>query len=137
VLTQIGAAHMPRLLVINKVDQVVNMADVRMLERDVSEHVTLSAATGAGLEALGEAVTRHLIQSMPEIEVRISDPENGWLVHLDRVGIIKNKVREKDDSLRLWVAISHTELRQVRAAAQHASGLELLSAGRGAARRRG
>jgi GTP-binding protein HflX len=128
VLEQIGAGSVPRILVINKIDQVMNMGDVRMLERDGREHVMVSAETGAGVEALGDAVARHLVQSMPEIEVRITDPENGWLVHLDRVGIIKNKVREGDDSLRLCVALSQSELRQVRAAIQHAPGLELLSA---------
>jgi GTP-binding protein HflX len=128
VLEQIGAGSVPRILVINKIDQVMNMGDVRMLERDGREHVMVSAETGAGVEALGHAVARHLVQSMPEIEVRITDPENGWLVHLDRVGIIKNKVREGDDSLRLCVALSQSELRQVRAAIQHAPGLELLSA---------
>ena len=57
VLAEIGCGDKPILAVLNKVDAVRRIGDLEMLETLLPDSVSISAKTGHGLDALGEAIT--------------------------------------------------------------------------------
>ncbi len=71
VLEQIGAEKVPQLIVYNKIDLTGQKPAVTTNEQGMTVAVTVSAATGAGLDLLQQAVTRLLSK----------DTVQGW-VHL-------------------------------------------------------
>jgi GTP-binding protein HflX len=60
VLAEIGAAHIPEVLALNKVDQLSEHERARVVSRFDGEAVPISALTGEGLEALLEGLERSL-----------------------------------------------------------------------------
>ncbi len=71
VLTEIGANHIPQILVYNKIDRLTDYPP--NLERDHEGHtkIWLSALTGNGLELLKEALSDHLSKEMLHGWVRL------------------------------------------------------------------
>ncbi|MFO0984085.1 MAG: GTPase HflX [Planctomycetota bacterium] len=127
VLEALGAGKVARTLVVNKIDQVQNMGDVRVLENSAAETVAVSAHTGAGLDVLRLCVERHLLATMPEVELWIGDRENGWLTHLERVGTIVGEQPDGELGLRLRVALPLWEFASLKRAARPGSGLEIVA----------
>jgi GTPase len=69
-LEAIEATTQPRLLVLNKIDQI---DDPRVLERWLAEHpgaIPLSAKTGEGLDELRERTLTHMLGDIRDVEVR-------------------------------------------------------------------
>jgi GTP-binding protein HflX len=75
VLTEIGAAELPRIVVWNKMDLVPHDTAVAALPAGADDHplqVRVSAATGEGLEALRRAVAERLPLERVEVRVRLA-----------------------------------------------------------------
>jgi GTP-binding protein HflX len=70
VLREIGAADIPRLLVLNKID-TANAATVSRLQRDNADAVAVSARTGEGIPALIEAVSLRLSPKRQMVEALV------------------------------------------------------------------
>jgi GTP-binding protein HflX len=60
VLAEIGAAHIPEVLALNKVDRLSETERARVLARIDGDAVPISARTGEGLDGLMERVERSL-----------------------------------------------------------------------------
>lgn len=56
VLKELGCGDKPTLLVLNQIDRVADLSILQVLEKHHPRAVSISAATGQGLGALGEAV---------------------------------------------------------------------------------
>ena len=79
VLADIGAAEIPELIVINKVDRVLGET-LSTLHANYSDAVFVSARTGTGIEQLRLTIESRLPR--PEIEIRVLIPyERGDLVN--------------------------------------------------------
>ncbi len=72
VLDEIGIQVKNVLLVLNKVDRVEDQSMVDILRRHYDDTVTISAATGMGLDKLGEIVAERLSGGFAEIEIEAS-----------------------------------------------------------------
>ncbi|MBW3604066.1 MAG: GTPase HflX [Actinobacteria bacterium] len=70
VLSEIGAAELPRLLVLNKID-VADDATVRRLTRGHGDAVAVSGLTGAGIDRLVVAVTARLASPRRMVEALV------------------------------------------------------------------
>ncbi len=70
VLAEIGADHMPRLLVLNKAD-VGDPLEVKRLARRLGDGIVVSALTGEGIEELLDAVARRLPAARQRVEALV------------------------------------------------------------------
>jgi GTP-binding protein HflX len=70
VLEEIGAADIPRLLVLNKCD-MTDTATIRRLQRDNGDAVAVSALTGEGIAGLVEAVSMRLSPKRQMVEALV------------------------------------------------------------------
>ena len=81
VLDEIGAAERPRLLALNKVD-LVDDGRRRELAFRFPQAVQVSAATGTGLDELGEAVEARFLATLRPMELLLPYDEGGTLSEL-------------------------------------------------------
>jgi GTP-binding protein HflX len=80
-LEEIGAGQRPRLLVLNKADLLDADARDELRLRHPSA-VLVSAATGEGLEQLGERIERELAHTLREVELLVPYADGGSLAEL-------------------------------------------------------
>jgi GTP-binding protein HflX len=82
VLEELGCAHKPTLLVLNKIDRVADRSYVDVLMRHHPRAVEVSAATGQGLPALADAVIEALAADFAEAEIETSAGNGKLLAYL-------------------------------------------------------
>ncbi len=114
VLSEIGALERPTLMVFNKSDRIENATDLRILENSFPRHVVVSAATGAGLDALTEAVTQALESTRVEIEVHASAGDGKLFALLREHGSIHQTHFADGDRARVRAAIDPREEGRLR-----------------------
>ena len=81
VLEEIGAGSAPRLLVFNKTD-LLDEPEARELGIREPGSIAISAATGAGLEALRDRITQAFEESLREVELLFPYSEGSVLAEL-------------------------------------------------------
>jgi GTP-binding protein HflX len=81
VLEEIGAGAVPRLLALNKVDAIAaeRRRELRFRHPDA---LLVSAASGEGLDALGERIERAFAQTLKPVELLVPYAEGGSLAEL-------------------------------------------------------
>lgn len=84
VLEEIGAGDTPRLLVLNKVD-AIDEDRRRELQFRHPDGVAVSALTGEGLDALGEAIAAAFERTLRDVELLVPFDEGGALSELHEV----------------------------------------------------
>ena len=82
VLDELGCGGKPSLLVLNKVDRVTDVAQLRILEAHHPRAVEVSAATGQGLDGLREAVVELLSVHDADVEVTLPQADGKLLAFL-------------------------------------------------------
>lgn len=78
VLEEIGCGDKPILMVLNKVDNLTNLAQLEMLQTVFDDAVAISARTGFGLDKLAEKVAEKYKGS--EVAVRVSSSQSNGRV---------------------------------------------------------
>ena len=68
-LDEIGATTQPRILVLNKIDQLANSADVLVWLNRRPDAIPISASTGEGLDELRAAVKGHFLGAVREVNL--------------------------------------------------------------------
>ena len=76
VLTELGCGDKPTLLVLNKIDRVTDLSKLHVLQKHHPRSVSISAATGQGLDELADAVIEALSADFADAEV-ITASANG------------------------------------------------------------
>lgn len=116
VLEEIGAGVVPQIKVYNKIDRL-GMAP--RIDRDATgrvRRVWLSAATGAGVELLAEAISEHLRRDTFEGRLRLP-PEAGRLrARLYALGAVRGEQVGTDGAWLVEVSLPLRELAVLRAA---------------------
>lgn len=87
VLAEIGAASVPRILVLNKTD----IADAEAKERWLASHpegIAISARTGAGLDILSSKIEDSLTSSMEEVTLEVPHADYSLIPLLHREGSV-------------------------------------------------
>jgi GTP-binding protein HflX len=108
VLQEIGAADLPEQLVINKSDIADPVAIKRLLELH-PDAVATSALTGAGIEALGEAVTARLAETAGEITVIIPYDRGDLVGLVHKLGNV-SATEHTDSGTLITAQVPNTEL---------------------------
>jgi GTPase len=88
VLREIGAAEVPRILALNKVDLVADEAAFGLWKSKFPDAISCSAKTGAGLGELIESIENTLTAVSDEMELRIPDAEYSFVALLHREATI-------------------------------------------------
>jgi GTP-binding protein HflX len=82
ILREIGCADKPSLLVLNKVDRVRDRSFLDVLMKHHPRAVSISAATGQGLDALSEAVMEALSADFADAEIETAAANGKLLAYL-------------------------------------------------------
>jgi GTP-binding protein HflX len=114
VLEQIGAGERPRLLLLNKIDQLEDNAEVLLWQQEHPEALPISARGGLGLDALVERVRQTQAGLFTELVLRVPMTEG------KAISFIENRAEVRDrqyDSTHvdLNVRIGRRQLDQLRA----------------------
>ncbi|MFP4606073.1 MAG: ribosome rescue GTPase HflX [Thiohalospira sp.] len=116
VLREIGADEVPQLEVFNKIDLASAEAERAAIERDDSGRpvrVRVSAATGAGMDALRAALTERLAGDRVHRAFTLG-PEQGRLrSRLYEVGVVRSEQVDDDGQFRLDVELPRRELERL------------------------
>jgi GTP-binding protein HflX len=83
VLAELGCDKKPTLLVLNKIDRLTDRSYLDVLMKDHPRGVAVSAATGAGLSALADAVIEALAADFAEAEVETGAGNGKVLAYLN------------------------------------------------------
>lgn len=113
-LDEIGAKDQPRVIVLNKIDQLPSR-DVlaRWLER-FPDAIAMSAATGEGIEALTERVRLLALGEKRDLELTLPTSDSANVSFLESRGNVAS--REYDDgTVRMRVQLSRRHLEQLAA----------------------
>ncbi len=129
VLQEIGVDCSNIILVLNKVDRVQDQSLVDVLRRHYPDTVTISAATGVGIERLSSIVAERLSGGMVTIEIE-TDSGNGklfaWLAqHSKELG--RKYLTEASDRVRITCRIPEKFVPTVPAEDTHVRIVEALS----------
>jgi GTP-binding protein HflX len=112
VLVEIGAAGLPEVLALNKIDRVPGSERVRLARRFPGS-VAVSAATGEGVEGLLESVAEALPNPPVEIEVLIPWDRGDLVAMLYREAEVL-KADAEPDGTRVRARVNLRELAAVR-----------------------
>ena len=118
VLKEIGAAGVPRLEVYNKIDLADGEPGIERDARGEPVRVRISAATGAGVERLLEAIAERLSGEQLHGWLRL-DPAQGRLrSRLYGEGAVVDEQAQRDGVLWLELVIDATDWQRIAAAEQ-------------------
>lgn len=101
VLSELGAADKPTLMVFNKVDQVSSDADIIRLLHSYPRSVAISAYTGEGIDDLLAAIAQALEGRRQVVEVVIPYAASNWVSWVHQRGhVLAEEHREDGTYLR-------------------------------------
>ncbi len=109
VLEEIGAGSAPRLLAFNKID-LLDPSDAHELSIREPGSVTISAATGEGLEALRDRISDGFEDSLRQVELLFPYSEGGTLAELHELAGDLERTDRPDGVLvkaRIPAALTH------------------------------
>jgi len=107
VLAEIGAGDLPELMVFNKMDVASPAALARLLELN-ADSVTVSAATGDGIDGLLEAIVAEISKGSVELELLVPYSDGDVVDRLYRIGEVIKRSDEADGT-RISVRIPASE----------------------------
>jgi len=96
VLDELGLKDHPTLLVLNKADKVPDRSYLDVLRAHHSGSVTISAATGDGLDALENAVRLALLESAIDAEVETGVADGRVLAYLAQYAQVYDRTYDED-----------------------------------------
>ena len=111
VLARIGAGAVPRLMVYNKIDCLGRSPGVDRDAQGVVRRVWVSAATGAGLEALSQALLARCRSTWVHAEVSLPPASGRARARLFEWGVVKAESVDEQGGhqLRVWMPAQRLE----------------------------
>jgi GTP-binding protein HflX len=109
VLHEIGAAELPVLLVLNKIDLVDRLAERRLSNR-FPDAVQVSALTGEGLDTLRERVAAHFGNRFEEVRLLVPYDEGAKLAELYALGAPVDERRDEPEGVFVRARLPKREL---------------------------
>ncbi|HWR12062.1 MAG TPA: GTPase HflX [Rectinemataceae bacterium] len=98
VLAEIGAADLPRILVLNKID-IADPAALEQWKRVHPEGLTVSAKTGQGLDSLAVLIEMNLTSEMEEVLLAIPHAEYSLIPLIHREGSVIEERTEDERTI--------------------------------------
>ncbi|MBC8522705.1 GTPase HflX [PVC group bacterium] len=111
-LDEIGAIEQPRILVINKIDQVDKLADRLVLTSLYPEAIQVSASTGEGIDGLVSEVRRFVIGPIREVKLSLATSAGRAIDFIEKRAEVLNR-EWVDDRAIYKVQIGRRQLQQL------------------------
>ncbi|TDG12913.1 GTPase HflX [Seongchinamella unica] len=109
VLQEIGADQIPRLEIYNKLDLLEQVPRIDRNADGQPARVWLSAATGAGVELLLQAVSELVGQDMVNEELELAPDQGGLRAALYRLGAVESEQYSDDGKAHLQVRLPRAD----------------------------
>jgi GTP-binding protein HflX len=109
VLTEIGAAPLPRLVVLNKIDLLAPLARRRLANRFV-DGIQVSALTGEGLEQLRARIAEHFAARFEDVRLLIPHDEHARLAQLYELGAPIEERRDEAEGVFVRARLQHRDV---------------------------
>jgi len=113
-LDEIGATTQPRIVVLNKIDQLNSRADLDRWMQRFPEAIPISAATGEGIDGLTKRVRHAVIGELRELELTLPTSDSANVSFLEARGDVTSREYE-DGMVRMRVRLSRRHLEQLAA----------------------
>jgi len=110
VLAEIGAEHIPQVLVYNKIDRLGTTARLERDEEGRAAAVWCSAARAEGLDLLQEAIAERLARSARAVRLRIPPAAGALRSRLYSRGAVRSERTLEDGTIDLAVELPEAEL---------------------------
>lgn len=109
-LDEIGATTQPRVLVLNKIDQLEDKRDLLLWIREFPEALVLSARTGEGLEELTDLVRKSMIGEQREITINAPLSDSRTIDFLEKRADVIDRIYENSHvTMRVRVGRRHMD----------------------------
>ena len=108
VLNEIGVGDTKRLNVFNKID-LLDVEDAKLKGEEDDHSVFVSAATGAGLLALREAIVRELHGAVIDEEIELGSKDAKLRARLYEMGAVLNETITENGGWQLHIHMSRAE----------------------------
>lgn len=113
VLAELGCREHPSLLLLNKVDAVVDDTNLKILMHRSPESLPISAKTGQGLEALVERVRTVMKGKVVETMLRVPGADGRAIADIERYAHVLSRTYE-DSTVLFRVRANQTQLAQLK-----------------------
>ncbi len=114
-LDDIGATTQPRIVVLNKIDQIPDREKALAAWRErFPDAVAISAATGEGIDALTERVRGAVIGEMRDLVISLPTADGASVSYLESRGNVTGREYE-DGKVRMTVRVGRRHLEQLAA----------------------
>jgi GTP-binding protein HflX len=110
VLSQIGADHIPAIMVFNKADRCFSRTLVGSFRKRYRNTVQVSALTGQGLDQLREAIAQVIDRSQKRLVLRFSAADGALGAFVRRRARVEDEQYDGDTAVLTVVADEHLEL---------------------------
>ncbi len=105
VLRELGIDEKDTLLILNKVDQIADPADLHQLLLRYPSAVKISARTGEGLEGFYDAVSAAMSRSFLDLDVDLHVGDGKLLAYLSAHGEVLDRQYHDDDRVTVHVRL--------------------------------
>jgi GTP-binding protein HflX len=114
VIAEIEADAVPSIVVLNKVDRVVDTMELQALRNAEPGAVVVSARTGQGLDELAARVKAHFAAQRRRFRVSIPLAAGRVMAELRRLATIE-RTEASDDCLTFGFSIDHRQVPRLKA----------------------
>lgn len=114
VLAEIGAEHIPQLMVYNKVDLIGETPRIERDHQGVVRKVWLSSIDGSGKELLLEAIAERLADDIIETSVLIGPADGKLRSRFFELGAVVGEKTCEDGSVEISLRIQESSLRRIK-----------------------
>lgn len=122
VLEEIGAEHVPQLLIYNKIDLLGEPPRIDYDEHGLPWRVWLSAQTGEGIDLLVEAISRVISSNVIETTLSLAPSQGAVRAELFELGAVIDEQTEMDGTINLKIRIEQNSLDRITHRAGLAAG---------------
>jgi GTPase len=109
VLAEIGAAELPSMLVLNKVDRLDPLARRRLANRFPTA-LQVSALTGDGLDEVRERIASHFAERFEEVRLLVPYEDGARLAELYALGAPVDERRDEPEGVFIRARLPHRDI---------------------------
>ncbi len=113
-LDSIGAVDQPRILVLNKIDDLPDPRELLVWLNRHPDAVPISAVRGDGIEALGELVDEHLNGGIREVKITAAMSDGKTVTLIEKRGTVLSR-RYRDGNVEMTVRIGRRQVDELLA----------------------
>ncbi|MCA9297118.1 MAG: hypothetical protein KC983_11390, partial [Phycisphaerales bacterium] len=122
-LDSIGATDQPRILALNKIDQLERPDDIVVWLNRYPEALPISASTGEGVEELGERALDAMLGGVREVTIEAKMRDGDTIAFIERrATVLERDYRDDTTTMRVRIGRLHVDQLLARGASMQING---------------